>query len=119
MEKMKEMLVKEGSAYLGAKVYFREDWECEYFDVAGKYFAMIGANNDGTVVLTIKGKPEENELMREQYSFVIPGYYSNKTHWNSIVMKDSTFTEQEYKNLLKNSYDLVVAKLPKKVRDNF
>ena len=68
-------------------------------------------------MFTFKGLPEENELLREQYTFIVPGYYANKTHWNSIILKDSTLEEKEYVALLKKSYALTVAKLPKKTRD--
>ena len=29
-------------------------------------------------------EPMEGELMRQQYPDIIPGYYSNKQHWNSV-----------------------------------
>ncbi|WP_086349383.1 MmcQ/YjbR family DNA-binding protein [Candidatus Enterococcus clewellii] len=117
MEKLKEALKKEAETFPGASVYYRESWDCDYFDIAGKFFAMLGENKEGDEIFTFKGEPEENELLREQYSFIVPGYYANKTHWNSIILKDNTFNEAQCAALLKKSYELVVAKLPKKVRE--
>lgn len=116
MTELKEYLIKNAEKWAGVQVYYREDWACTYFDVASKFFALYGKNNADQAILTIKGPPEKNELLREQYTFVVPGYYANKTHWNSILLAESDFTKEEYLNLLKASYDLVVAKLPKKVR---
>lgn len=106
------------SDWPGVTVYYRESWDCDYFDINGKFFAMLGTDKEGHSILTVKGVPEENELLREQYSFVVPGYYTNKTHWNSILLEDSTFTDEEYLRLLRTSYELIVAKLPKKVRES-
>ncbi|MBP2099294.1 MmcQ/YjbR family DNA-binding protein [Enterococcus rivorum] len=117
MSELKGYLASEAEKWAGVKVYFREDWGCTYFEVAGKCFALYGKNKEKEPVLTIKGLPEKNELLREQYSFVVPGYYTNKTHWNSILVEKSTFSKEEHLNLLKESRNLVVAKLPKKVRE--
>ncbi|MBL1229430.1 MmcQ/YjbR family DNA-binding protein [Enterococcus sp. BWB1-3] len=118
MEELKEVIKKEAGKLPGASVYYRESWGCDYFDIAGKFFALMGTNKEGDEIFTFKGLPEENELLREQYTFVVPGYYANKTHWNSIILKDSTFSEKEYLGLMKKSYELTAAKLPKKVREN-
>lgn len=115
---LKEQLKKKATTFPKAKVYFREAWECDYFDIEGKFFALYGTNSQGKEVLTIKGEPEANELLREQYDFVVPGYHTNKTHWNSIIIEESTFSLEEYQQLLANSYRLTVAKLPKKVRES-
>ncbi|MGC6767043.1 MmcQ/YjbR family DNA-binding protein [Enterococcus sp. LJL128] len=117
MEALKEKIKTEAEKLPGASVYYRESWECDYFEIAGKFFAMLGKNKEGEEIFTFKGVPEQNELLREQYEFIVPGYYTNKTHWNSIILKDSTLTEGEYLAMMKKSYELIVAKLPKKIRE--
>lgn len=102
----------------GAEVYFRTDWGCEYFHVLGKCFAMLGKENNQEPIITIKGLPEKNEELRAMYSYVIPGYYANKTHWNSVLLNQSTFSEEELVQLLRISYELVFAKLPRKLRES-
>lgn|GEM_PF-653136 len=102
----------------GAEVYYRKDWACEYFHVAGKYFCLYVHHPQHGWLMTVKGLPETNDLLREQYTFVIPGYYANKTHWNSIVLDKTTFSRETLLSMLKQSYDLVVASLPKKTQRN-
>lgn len=104
------------SKWAGAESYYREDWECEYFHVAGKFFCLYTYNHSHGLIMTVKGLPEDNELLREQYDFVIPGYHVNKTHWNSIKLSEAIFSREELLALLKQSYDLVTASLPKKVQ---
>lgn len=115
---LKEYLIEEAIKWPSVKVYFREEWGSDYFDIAGKFFALYGTNKEGQRIITMKGLPEKNELLREQYSFVVPGYYTNKTHWNSVLIDESTFSKEEYLNLLQESYNLTVSKLPKKVRES-
>ncbi len=109
-------LKEQAAEWKGVKIYYRKEWESEYFDLAGKFFALLGENKEKQLVLTFKGTPVDNELLREQYSFILPGYYTNKTHWNSILLQQSTLSPVETLQLLHKSYSLVLAKLPKKTR---
>jgi predicted DNA-binding protein (MmcQ/YjbR family) len=103
----------------GATVAYRSDWDCEYFEIEKKGFCMLGKNNKGELVMTVKGVPEENELLREQYPDVTPGYYANKTHWNSFLLERSSFTDEQLAMFLKQSYELVLSKLPKKIQAKY
>lgn len=67
------------------------------FTVGDKLFALMGENKDGKEIITIKGLPEDNERIREDYQSVTYGYYMNKTHWISI---DLATTELEDGHLL-------------------
>ena len=51
--------------------------------------------------------------MREQYEDILPGYYCNKTHWNS-VRADGQVPEALLRTMLDEAYGLVRAGLPKK-----
>lgn len=83
------------------------------FSVKGKMFSLT--NIDTFELINVKCDPEKALELREQYAAVIPGYYMNKKHWNSIKM-DNTVPDDLIKEWIVNSYDLVVAKLPMKVR---
>ncbi len=111
-----QYLKDEARKWPGATVEYREDWDCDYFGIEKKCFCMLGTNKTGDRVMTVKGDPAENELLREQYSDVVPGYYANKTHWNSFLLENSSFTEEQLALFLKKSYQLVLEKLPKKVQ---
>lgn len=116
MNETMALLKKEASKWQGAKVAYRESWDCDYFQVADKGFCLLGKNSEGQFVMTVKGLPETNEILREQYPFIVPGYYSNKTHWISVILEESELPTSELINLLKTSYELVFSKLPKKIQ---
>jgi predicted DNA-binding protein (MmcQ/YjbR family) len=55
-------------------------------------------------------------LLREKYADVIPGYYMNKKHWNS-VKTNGTIPDKLMEKWIRDSYNLVVAGLPKKLQN--
>ena len=65
------------------------------------------------MLITLKLEPVEGAFLREQYSDIIPGYYMNKDHWNSIKA-DGNIPDDLLKELLDKSYWLVFEKLTKK-----
>lgn len=99
----------------GAKSYYRQDWDTNYFEVAGKMFGMMSVTGSLEAIITLKNLPEKNEELRELHpETVIPGYYANKTHWNSLYLKTTEFNDEGIYQLIQTSYQLVVAKLPRK-----
>ena len=82
----------------------------------GKMFAMLSIEADGTARATLKCDPALAPALREQYPAVTPGYYMNKAHWNTIVL-DGSVPDDEVGEWIAMSYDLVVAGLPKGVRE--
>ncbi len=104
-----------GESLPGAKVYYREDWGTIYFDLLGKQFGMMSPEPTADTLITLKNLPEVNESLREQFpGVIIPGYYANKTHWNSIKIASEEMDPQAVESLIKVSYDLVKEKLTKK-----
>lgn len=104
-----------GETLKGAKVYFRKDWEVLYFDLQGKMFGMMSDQASEDAIITLKNLPEKNEELREIYSgTVIPGYYTNKNHWNSIKLASEELNDDAIKQLIEISYQLVYQKLTKK-----
>ena len=84
------------------------------FKVMGKMFALTGLEHQPAKV-NLKCEPERSIKLREDYDGLIYGaYHMSKTHWNTIEIEHlpiDLVTE-----LINHSYDLVVAKLPKKIR---
>ncbi len=92
---------------------FPFDQQTLVFKVAGKMFAL--ADVDLFESINLKCDPEEAVLLREQYAAVQPGYHMSKKHWNTILM-DGSISDPLIRAWIKNSYDLVVAGMPKKHR---
>lgn len=84
------------------------------FKVMGKMFALTNLEN--FVSINIKCNPEKATELREQYEAVKPGYHMSKKHWNTILI-DNTISDGLIYEWIKNSYDLVVAKLTKKQKE--
>jgi predicted DNA-binding protein (MmcQ/YjbR family) len=63
-----------------------------------------------------KCNPDKAIELRENYPCVLPGYHMNKAHWNTVVC-DGSVPRKTIFAWIGDSYDLVVASLPKKTRD--
>ncbi len=83
------------------------------FKVAGKMFAL--ANMTVFESINLKCDPEQAIELRERYAAVLPGYHMNKQHWNTVLI-DGSIPNQLLLQWTKDSYDLVVQSLPKKLR---
>ncbi len=92
----------------------QKDWNWMRYQIGGKMFAAVCMNQDGRpYYITLKLEPLEGDFLRKQYEDIIPGYYMNKTHWNS-VKADGNVPDDLLKDLLDKSYRLVLGSLSKK-----
>jgi predicted DNA-binding protein (MmcQ/YjbR family) len=73
----------------------------------GKLFAII-ADGSNPLRLSLKCDPQLAATLRERYESVLPGFHLNKKHWNTIICSGQ-LTDDEIKDLVRLSYDLVVA----------
>ncbi len=90
--------------------------EAAVFKVHGKMFALVAVDGPPDYV-TLKAVPEVGEALRGQHDFVREGYYMNKRHWITVDIEPDT-PAQLVEELIEDSYDLVVSKLPKRVREH-
>ncbi len=86
------------------------------FKVKGKMFLLT--NLEGDLSINIKCDPERIPELREKYTAVLPGYHMNKKHWNTVMIDGSIRDGLIYK-WIDDSYDLIVEKLPRKIRNEF
>lgn len=63
----------------------------------------------------VKCDPEKALELREFYPEVLPGYHMNKRHWNTIQISGA-IPDELLRQWIRDSYDLVVGSLPKKMR---
>jgi predicted DNA-binding protein (MmcQ/YjbR family) len=89
-------------------------WGCLVFKVAGKVFIILGLDGDLPDGISLKCRPEDFDALVERDGF-IQAPYCAKRHWFH-VQDLSLLPEAELLALVRRSYDLVVAKLPKKVQ---
>ncbi len=113
-----QWLLNQKNQYPGFTQDYQPKWDAFRFHVGGKMFAFLGENKEKQTILTLKGSPELNEQYRTMYASVLAGYYMNKAHWISIVLNEARdVTDDFIYERLAQSYALVAAKLPKKIRD--
>ena len=90
------------------------------YRIEGKIFLCLslgaGQNDmrESEPRLALKLTPERNEELREQYSSITPAWHWNKKHWSDVYYEQ--LEEDLVKAIIKESYDLVVSKLPKSIR---
>lgn len=84
------------------------------YKVMGKMFALTDITSFESV--NLKCDPEIAIELRERYDGVTPGYHMNKKHWNTVDMH-AGISDKLIHSWIKDSYDLVVASLPKKVKE--
>ncbi len=98
----------------GVSSDFKEEWNWTRYLLGDKMFAAVCKDDQGRdSLITLKLEPVEGQFLRQQYEDIIPGYYMNKVHWNSIKA-DGNVPDDLLKDLLEKSYRLVLAGLPKK-----
>jgi predicted DNA-binding protein (MmcQ/YjbR family) len=74
------------------------------------------AGMEGFCRFSVKCDPERAVELREKHPEVTRGVHSNSRHWNTVrtdgALPDAFLAEQ-----IRNSYELVVAKLPRAARE--
>ena len=88
-------------------------WESLVFKIGGKIFAIAALEPTG-VWLSFKCTPDDFAELTER-SGIVPAPYLARAQWVGIETQDA-LTTAELKHYLRLSYDLVVAKLPKKTQ---
>ena len=97
-------------SFTGSEETFPFRPETSVFKVAGKMFALSQLDAESLRV-SLKCEPPLAEALREAHRAVIPGYHLNKRHWNTVIL-DGSLPEQMVKDMIEDSYDLVVSALP-------
>ena len=85
------------------------------FKVAGKMFGLL-AWEEVPVYISLKCDPDRAIELRENHPGITGAYHMNKKHWNSVKLDDSVSLELACE-LMDQSYDLVTASLPQRIRD--
>ncbi|MGI5198133.1 MmcQ/YjbR family DNA-binding protein [Streptomyces sp. CA-288835] len=89
--------------------------EISVFKVLGKLFALTHLDSRPLTV-NLKCDPEDAVRLRDEYpGLIIPGWHMNKRHWNTVTV-DGKLPDRLVRELIEDSYDLVVAGLPRAER---
>jgi predicted DNA-binding protein (MmcQ/YjbR family) len=102
-------------AQSGAVEEFPFGPEHSVFKVAGKMFALSALERTPLEV-SVKCDPDLAVALRDSYAEVRPGYHLNKRHWNTVTLGGGV-ADQLVRDMIEDSYDLVVSALPKRTRE--
>lgn len=99
----------------GVEECFPFNEETLVFKVMGKMFLLTGIESQ-PLQFNVKCDPEKAIDLRENYSFILPGYHMSKSHWNTVLC-DGSASDKFLLGLIDDSYDLIVSGLTKKLKE--
>ncbi len=99
----------------GAELDHKLEWNATRFMIRSKMFAMQGCDAKGQPIITIKLSPSNGQMLRHMYPIIVPGYYMNKEHWNSVPLLGD-LPDDVLMKMLDEAYDLILNSFSKKVQ---
>ena len=93
------------------------------FRLEGKIFDCLWLGGgehdmkDSEPRLALKLSPDRNEELRAQFSAVTPAFHWNKKHWSDMYYEQ--LEDSQIMEWIKESYKLIVSKLPKALRQKY
>ncbi|MGE5415727.1 MAG: MmcQ/YjbR family DNA-binding protein [Acidobacteriota bacterium] len=94
---------------------FKPEWNATRYMIKGKMFALQGGDKEGKAIFTVKLDPSHGLALRQQYTDIVPGYYMNKDHWNSLDL-DGNVPGEVVKSMVDQSHRLIFESLNKKAQ---
>ena len=91
---------------------FGPGWDV--YKVRDKVFMLL-TDVTGEPIVILKTDPEDGKALREQHEGITPGYHMNKKHWITLESGEGV-DKKLVRELVTDSYRLVVAHLPKAER---
>lgn len=97
-----------------AKATSAYDRDILVFYVQDKWFTFVNAV--AFDFCNLKSSPERVRELRERYAGIGPGWHMNKRYWISVRF-DGDVPDAVIRSLVRESYELVAATLPKAKRE--
>jgi len=110
-----EWLDKYCLSQVGATMDYQEEWQATRYFVGGKMFAMCGGDKDGKPIMTLKLEPAFGQQLRQQYEHIVPGYYMNKEHWNSLYL-EGVVPDDIVETMIQEAHQVTLKSLSKKAQ---
>ncbi|MYW00805.1 MmcQ/YjbR family DNA-binding protein [Streptomyces sp. SID3343] len=98
----------------GEEFPFPRNPDLSTFKVGGKIFAItaLGAK---PLSVSLKCEPDLAVRLRAEHAAIVGGYHLNKRHWNTVTL-DTSLPHDMVRDMIEDSYDLIVAALPRLTR---
>ncbi|MGC9441497.1 MmcQ/YjbR family DNA-binding protein [Streptomyces sp. WG5] len=88
--------------------------QLDVYKVAGKVFLIVTDDPDEQII-TVKCEPERARAHMHAHATITPGRYLDKRHWITLGAGPG-ITKRLITDVVEDSYDLVVARLPERDR---
>ena len=88
-------------SFPGAEHDFKVEWSWERYN--------------GHPLVNLKCDPQRSELLRAEFSDILPGFYCDKKTWIAVLL-DGALPDDLVKELCADSHRLLLEKLPKYVQ---
>lgn len=85
------------------------------FKVGGKIFAIGRLDGEPPPSISLRCEPDLAVQLRAQHAAINPGWHLNKRHWNTVTA-DGSLPARMIREMIEDSYDLVVESLPRRQR---
>ncbi len=93
---------------------FKQEWNWYRYMIGEKLFCAVCLDDRmEPCYITLKLEPARGDALRQLYPDILPGYYMNKVHWNSVKACGSV-PEELLREMLDEAYGLVLSGLSKK-----
>lgn len=99
----------------GATKDFKVEWQATRYLLGEKMFAMHGGDKEGKPIISLKLEPDYGEFLRQQFPHIVPGYYMNKVHWNSLYLEGDV-PDDILRDMVDRSHRLILFSLSKKAQ---
>ncbi len=84
------------------------------FRIGGKIFLLTDIDAE-ILSINLKCDPQKAIELRDNYPEIRPGYHMNKRHWNTVLC-EGNLPRTMILELIDHSYGLVLASLPRKLK---
>ena len=101
----------------GAYECFPFNEDVRVFKVENKMFGLINIHEERDS-FNAKYPKDDIITLREYYEDIVPGYHMHKMHWNTIYLNGDV-SDMLIKELIDISYNMIVDKLPKRIKDRY
>ncbi len=91
------------------------DEKTRVYKVENKMFLLT---DEMQSYISVKNNPDKNYMLRSSYDYVKSGYHLNKEHWITVDLTGD-YDHELVAALIVESYQIVVSKLPKKLKIHY
>lgn len=116
-EERLEALLSHTVSLPGAWVGDKPEWETVVASIGNRLFAIVLHHSDSRLLVNLKLEPDDVLAVKQQFSWIEPGFHMNKRHWVSMNLTHPEYDGEIAAEMMSESQQIVLGKLTRKVRE--